>query len=300
VTLSRRNPRVIYHYTSADGLFGILDKGAVWASDTRFMNDSEELKMAIGAMARRVEARLPRVTGRENRGAIESALSMAVQPGLSAYVASFSEAGNMLSQWRAYAPRDGVSIGFFTNALRAVPGFRLGRCEYIDDRDFVRPPLPPTLRRITRNLDRCVGRLARLRGRSVRRRTSTESVGDLRYEYKLTLVHCMLHHAIWLKHRGFEEEREWRLARYEPPYYYPEDPPPEFSPKFRKGALGVTPFLSATLAAKFRGKPLGLAEIILGPSPNGKASAAAVREMLQSRFDSVVPARWCEIPYRGW
>lgn len=300
MTVARRQPRVIYHYTSGDGLLGIIDKGAVWASDTRFMNDSEELEMAIAAMARRVELRLGRVSRRENRAAIESALGMAIRSGFSAYVASFSEAGNMLSQWRAYAPRDGVSIGFLTDALREIPGFQLARCEYIDDGDFVRRPLRRGLWQIAQELDACVRRLSRLRGKPGGSGAFGESVEDHRYRCKLELVQCLLHHAIWLKHRGFEEEREWRLARYEPAYIYPVDPLPEFRPGLRKGALGLTPYLSARLPGKFRGRPLGLYGVILGPSPNGRASASAVREMLKSRFNKDIPTGWCEIPYRGW
>jgi hypothetical protein len=131
-------------------------------------------------------------------------------------------------------------------------------------------------------------------------RMFAESLGDERYRHKLSLVHCLLHHAIWLKHRGFAEEREWRLARYEPAYIFPREPEPEFRPRFRSGALGVTPYLAAPLPKAHRGRPLGLAGIVLGPSPNGEASASAVREMMESRFGVIVPAGWCRLPYRGW
>ena len=297
---TRRSARVLYHYTSAAGLLGILDNGAVWASDTRFMNDSEELRLAIHALARRVRERLRRVTNRTSRIAIEGALSMATQSGFSAYVASFTERGDLLSQWRAYAPRDGVSVGFLANALRAVKGFQLSRCEYIDEMAFVARPLSPRLARVARDVDACVARLARVRGLPGSSRAFEESAGDRRYRRKLELVHCILHRAIWLKHEGFAEEREWRLVRYEPPYLYPEPPATEFRPRFRPGSLGLTPYLSAKLPGKHGGQPLGLAEIILGPSPNGEASASAVRAMLESRFDTIVPAHWCRLPYRSW
>ena len=34
----------VYHYTSADGIFGIIDKHEIWMSNTTFMNDTTELK----------------------------------------------------------------------------------------------------------------------------------------------------------------------------------------------------------------------------------------------------------------
>jgi hypothetical protein len=36
------HPEVVWHYTSAQGLLGILDSGAIWSSDLRFLNDSQE------------------------------------------------------------------------------------------------------------------------------------------------------------------------------------------------------------------------------------------------------------------
>ena len=34
----------VYHYTSADGISGIIDKHEIWMSNTAFMNDTTELK----------------------------------------------------------------------------------------------------------------------------------------------------------------------------------------------------------------------------------------------------------------
>src|SRR6185295_9710766 len=50
-----------------------------------------------------------------------------------AYVTSFSERGNLLSQWRAYAPRNGFSVGFDASALARVEGCTLVRCLYLRD-----------------------------------------------------------------------------------------------------------------------------------------------------------------------
>src|SRR3954470_24887251 len=39
--------RILYHYTDNAGLVGILDKGVLWFSDPRLLNDAQELKIAI-------------------------------------------------------------------------------------------------------------------------------------------------------------------------------------------------------------------------------------------------------------
>jgi hypothetical protein len=36
-------PARVYHYTSTDGLLGILDSGHLWATDLRYLNDTSEL-----------------------------------------------------------------------------------------------------------------------------------------------------------------------------------------------------------------------------------------------------------------
>jgi hypothetical protein len=37
-------PAILYQYTDATGLMGILQSGAVWATDARFLNDAAELE----------------------------------------------------------------------------------------------------------------------------------------------------------------------------------------------------------------------------------------------------------------
>jgi hypothetical protein len=41
---SERYEGTVYHYTSADGISGIIDKHEIWMSNTTFMNDTTELK----------------------------------------------------------------------------------------------------------------------------------------------------------------------------------------------------------------------------------------------------------------
>jgi hypothetical protein len=41
----------IFHYTTATGLLGILQKFTLWASDLRFLNDAQEAVYALPAFA---------------------------------------------------------------------------------------------------------------------------------------------------------------------------------------------------------------------------------------------------------
>src|SRR5262245_9764361 len=39
LTLHRRPPSTLYHYTNAQGLYGMLATGRVWATNVAFLND---------------------------------------------------------------------------------------------------------------------------------------------------------------------------------------------------------------------------------------------------------------------
>jgi hypothetical protein len=45
--LKRSIPEYLYHYTSIDGLHGIVTNRSIWASMVHYLNDAAELKTAI-------------------------------------------------------------------------------------------------------------------------------------------------------------------------------------------------------------------------------------------------------------
>jgi hypothetical protein len=97
------------------------------------------------------------------------------------YVASFSECGNLLSQWRAYCPSGGFSIGFDYSKLETIAKAYEGsfgelvKCIYRED------DIQGLISNIFKsNADKLVKRLWEVAPR--------------------------------FKHYGFSEEREWRLV----------------------------------------------------------------------------------------
>lgn len=89
---SLSNNDILYHYTSIDKLFSILDGDSFWASRSRFSNDSTEDK----------------VMGQEW-------ISEQQYYGDN-YIISFCEDGDILSQWRGYCYKGGASIGLKFNS----------------------------------------------------------------------------------------------------------------------------------------------------------------------------------------
>src|ERR1700704_3052112 len=98
---ARRPPRILYHYTDAQGLLSMLQGRSLWATDAAFMNDPGELRYGYTLLEKIVQDRL---TGRRARLVLE-AIQWALDDKIRnarVYVASFCERDDLLSQWRGY------------------------------------------------------------------------------------------------------------------------------------------------------------------------------------------------------
>lgn len=124
---SRATSDYVYHYTSYGGLEGILSGKSLWVNETTYMNDRMELKEFGEQSIYNLEQmiydtdRQPHPRNRFRLWEIDY-FSNHVRERFRdvAYLASFSAVGNLLSQWRAYCPQGGVSIGVPLEALRTA------------------------------------------------------------------------------------------------------------------------------------------------------------------------------------
>ena len=117
----------VYHYTSADGISGIIDKHEIWMSNTAFMNDTTELKA------------LEKATGIKDSDFTNDAVKEAwrrrgnragIHEMNQYYMASFSKKKDSLEQWRAYG---NFCIGFDATKLAIKRHISLYECLYNED-----------------------------------------------------------------------------------------------------------------------------------------------------------------------
>jgi hypothetical protein len=202
-------PNVLYHYTSAEGILGIVETGQLWATNVLYLNDASELSGARVILNSELESApsklfwpLRYVTGHAERLAIDH------------FVASFCEGGDLLSQWRAYGSQgNGYSVGFHASALlatvqRAENNFR-GACtlrkvryrrgqktEMIQKRiailSEILEPIAPELGVPEKGYFKPAEQLAKI------------------FEKIAASIHPAL---ALMKHEAFEAEGEWRLVR---------------------------------------------------------------------------------------
>jgi len=106
-------PRRLYHYTTLEGLTGILGSTGLWASDVRFVNDASELSYASALIGNEVVAAISESEAVRPHLHLHSEMANPFEIGRRPFVACFCEEGDLLSQWRGYrAAESGFSLGF--------------------------------------------------------------------------------------------------------------------------------------------------------------------------------------------
>jgi hypothetical protein len=100
---------LLHHYTTADGLKGIIEKNELWATSTYFLNDSAEITYGYGLLKEVLEdslAKNPRPEGSVTLGLARGLRRLFGEDLLNRnmirpiYLACFCEEDNLLSQWR--------------------------------------------------------------------------------------------------------------------------------------------------------------------------------------------------------
>jgi hypothetical protein len=260
---------------------GIFSSKEIWASHTQYLNDAREFQHAIDLMKdelSRMKAEAPYRDKAHLVGEIEEALTLKGIGSMNVCVCSFSQNGDLLSQWRAYGGGSGFSIGFPGDFLRTVASecdSWLAPVLYEDDeqRHLVRTLLNDVL---TENFQR----------RIIQNEDDNDSlpVGG-------NLLAYLNRYAPILKHKSFSEEREWRIITR----------PKACSSKlfgYREGVSMLIPYFRIGLAAE-RDK-LMIKEIIVGPTPHPDQSCHSLRGLLIRQEMKEVTVLNSETPFRNW
>ena len=238
--------RVLYHYTNAAGLLGILERRCLFASDVWFLNDASEVRFAQTRM-------LEQVRKWADFGAdqpwVEELLDVSeAKPGWldDVFVASFCEEPDLLSQWRGYAA-GGFAVGFAAEVLAALdsaPGAaRLVQVDYGAESGRRR------LRALFEQLVACGPYSQEERERLARK--------------------VLLPEMACVKEPSFSEEKEWRLLVV-------EERPERIL--FRVRATVVVPYVEVALP-----EPSPVCEIVIGPSVDQQMRRRGMEQLLARR-----------------
>jgi hypothetical protein len=291
-----RPPDALHHYTSAEGLLGIVRSGQIWATNLLYLNDSSELSDALKILASEIEA-IPLKLG-DFAGTFSKSISFySKDVALDHFVTSFCQDGDLLGQWRGYGAQGaGYSIGFVTPALLSAAKRREN-----NDRGAC------TLRKVKYTLKQKM--------QMIQRRISTlneilEPVADelepaLDEEFRRLIL---LWHQIaasfrptlaLMKHASFEEENEWRLVRT---LWRRSVPTVEWPVQVRTIRGQLAPYLPLSWALPNTSNPpevQGIREVRCGPSLEPELKEKAVHDLLIAQNCWRVPVLRSQVPLRA-
>lgn len=263
-------PSRLYHYTSQEGLLGILSSKTLWATRIQYLNDSTEFAYTLALLTKEFDLQLQkplekRFTLDPIRKALEDLRLIPI------YVACFSEKQDDLSQWRGYCPGGGgFSIGFDSNQLvkaarRRTPSF-MAPCVY----DFYRQS-----QLVEQLVDRFI-KQSMIEGVDAKKKVAWDFTAD-----------CVFL-ACFLKHPSFKDEQEWRIVLQA---IAPTDP----QLAFRTSRAVLVPYLRFELTEPEA--PLDI-HLIVGPNAEMELALESATRLLAAKKCTGPPVSASIVPNR--
>src|ERR1700733_1024403 len=257
----------LFHFTSQNGLIGILKSKSMYATDATYLNDSQEVVYAVSLAKKYFKNRPPKELrfAMEMMNVLDQTESLVGK--LPVYVASFSEEPDLLSQWRGYCPQGpGFALCFAADRMATIASAKqwaLFKCIYDEAQQI------EVIKKIEEH------------AKSSYDPTKTS---PLHVIFGLTL----LSFATVLKHPKFREETEWRAIQRV-----------GGTPSIRAGASTLIPYIDFPLTINATDS-LELARLVVGPTPHANLAVRAAKALLQARSVTCPEPVSSEIPFRNW
>jgi len=284
-------PRALWHYTSADGLHGILRSSTLRFSHVRFVNDATDgvfgwstVKQILNESFADTPELLPTLTAAYSYGDNS-------HDRLQYFVFCLSERSDSLSQWRAYGRGgSGYALCFSTDKLL--------RCVGVDPSSY--DPRRPALLAAS-----CFLAKTSYNKHEMQNALYIGAYTVLDYMKQLEAAqlsteekHCAVQHAnelfadylirsaISFKDPSFSDEGEWRLVVGVRTHGALDDVGPDV--QFRVDGDMIKPFVELALDAG-GGEPLPITRVMIGPTLKPVISRRALELFLKyAGYDCVV------------
>ena len=194
-------PDLLYHYSTSNGVLGIVSEKKLWASNLLFMNDSSEIENGTrifdGAIRNAERAGLLDDDGEPFSDWGINGPEFNISFGI--FGVCFSELGDDLSQWRAYGQAGGYSLGFSGLELQAMHSRGIATLDQV---------IYDELRKVSiaeATVSAAIQEWRLLKAgpaKTLKQRTKA---------FRDVLEHTIRHCICIMKHHSFAAEREWRL-----------------------------------------------------------------------------------------
>jgi len=268
---------VVYHYTSLEGLKGIVESNCIWLSDYSYLNDSKELLHGIELTKSIVSKMLKNKLYRVARGIIDSWCKNLDEIEHRVCIASFSSDGDSLSQWRSYGNlaigfKSGINMTGFAHETLQQPVI------YCQNKQEKLTELLLSHMCQTYAFDKNAGRLQRIEDVYHK----TEKI------IKLTSFY---------KNLGFKDEAEYRMVYLEDADLFENMGQPCAPKRFRISANSFIPYVQSNELPGYKHDKLPIHSIVLGPSAS-LLLECGLREFLNAHDYEEAQICRSKIPFR--
>ena len=275
---TRNDDLKLYHYTTIEGLKGILKKRSIWLTHISTLNDPTELKYGKKLILEIISDEM----NKQSEDIINSFFKQLIlhintfdDLFYEVYVACFCESDNLLSQWRAYANRGGgYNLGFkFTSDTKFYHYDDFENESYVILRKILYNP--SVQKEYVKNYISLITNSAKELIKNVKdnkERSYRINVQRAAAEYSNILCDLMLS----FKNPVFEEEKEWRciLARH---YKHKIN-----QLQFRENEKEITPYIETYFIEKNENKYIfPLCSIKFGPILDVEKTKAFLKLFLE-------------------
>jgi hypothetical protein len=291
----------LYHYTTFEGLKGIIDSNKLWLSDYRCMNDASEftyakhvlqpaIRSSFDTYIKNIKIIAADKSLEEATNTIWNIFEKALSNTFNSYIGCFClhqnlflQNNGLLSMWRGYGSEGGYALTFnkdrflksFSTKKSTKKPMRLhGNVKYLSPEE----KLPKIFNRYIKNFKGCIDTV----------------ILPYIYENKPSLAitkdhfKAILELTARIKHPGFHEEKEWRFCIYLPK----EEIEHYFSPKIRKHGTRLVSYIELPFDLKNC-----LEQIIIGPQLNIETKSKFIKSYLQEVNLENVEVKISNTPY---
>ena len=289
-------PNTLYHYTSIDKLFKILEKAqkfddtiTMWASHTAFMNDPSEFDYLFQAIRGQQSIEMQEWMNKERH----TQNLLYTEP----FLCCFSENDNSLPMWNTYGQRGkGVAVGFEYRVLqdsiselnkgqKKDEQWKLEQCKYI----------APNYIEDSKEINELEDMFDELKKRDDEFNTDKtelyEKARNGQWETYKSKMEEIIAERVITKHKAYDYEKEWRL--YKVLNRVPlitGTPIGECQHREDKGLK--VPYLEIEIPIQ------AIQEIVVGPTAHYDRACASLEFILNSKgLRKIVPVIPSDIPY---
>ena len=265
---------VLYHYTTLDGLRGILQTNSLWCTDPSPLGDPMELKYGKRLVLDKLNEKIiveKNILTVEILKKLMNYLEFLDPSFYRVFIACFCEDDNLLSQWRAYGRKGvGYNIGFNIKTDTMYSNILENHSDesYLILRKIIYNPEQQD-EMISNNISNIIDEAKKVEdvlksGGEISKQWTTEAA--------LETVNILFDMILSLKSPVFKEEKEWRLIKVLDP-----DRRPELL-KFRNINERLTPYLDTYIYDKVKDNYLcPISNIKIGPTLDGNMTKSNLK-----------------------